>query len=872
MGLDEETTFAEEASDSDVEIKSNDEIPTTVSPRSEIIDPTTMQSEIFGETTLSVKKQETTMSSVSSSDVETSSFAGSSQTTDSSITDIILNEESTSSDFQATTEKDMLNSIQPINKISTDLIEETSLPLKEEAISDISTSVPDILIDLSTIISPKIIEITSEPTLYPESDNVESTTSPRIQDTTSLNAATTPSEAHMEGKTENIMTEENTTDPKSTGSPRSFPVSEVSFDTKETTIAPKTIDISTNKPSETTLYEELIQETQKSIEAENDTTIKPVNDEGSNVELRSETTTEVIENEISTVEPEMNTENGSETKTIMEEISTERQPNEDELNEINTTEQSETTVASLTSEKIFPTETTSIESEVELKVAGNDVTTEGVSIKETVENDETTVSVEILTMVDSEQLPKISKDHTTTESIEVEDGDNTESPFESFGAITETPISTDAIEIIDENDEPSGKINEKSTSLDMEEVYTDAPEYDTTEEIMVPKSIQIIDETDEPSVINDEVSTSINEEEFSTDSQEFDATENPIILKNVETNTEVDDFSAIIDETTTIIVEKDDLSTSNEKEDSTDISELEISTETEATTVKELFTDDESDDLETLNLITEETGTDGDENFEETTTMFFAPDSSPDGIVVEEESDKQPRIDTSLEDAAQDTTPSPKDHVNDIIEKETEETTLNPVNEADATDMVQETTQTSFNADDITTAKSKNEEETTTVKLGKSNEQSTEKEVDEEITTASLNQPISEEQTTTVTILEIEENYEETVITTTAQPILKKDISTELPITLNEVDIDETPSRDEADESGVHEFDCKETESSRVNAAESQLPLECVLRNGEEPRTVYIVINREGVDTNRLFDKNVKVVVNDLMIMDISPK
>merc|ERR1711915_799453 len=186
------------------------------------------------------------------------------------------------------------------------------------------------------------------------------------------------------------------------------------------------------------------------------------------------------------------------------------------------------------------------------------------------------------------------------------------------------------------------------------------------------------------------------------------------------------------------------------------------------------FTDDESDDLETLNLITEETGTDGDENFEETTTMFFAPDSSPDGIVVEEESDKQPRIDTSLEDAAQDTTPSPMDHVDDIIKKEEEEATLNPVNEADATEMVQETTQISFNADDITTAKSKNEEETTTVKLGKSNEQSTERKVDKEVTTVSVSQPISKEQTTTVTILEIEEYDEETVITTTAQPILKK--------------------------------------------------------------------------------------------------
>merc|ERR1719481_168131 len=580
--------------------------------------------------------------------------------------------------------------------------------------------------------------------------------------------------------------------------------------------------------------------------------MKPANDKGPDVKFRSETTTEVVENEISTVEPEMNTENGFDTKTIMEEVSTERQPSEDELDDMNTAEQSETTIASLTSEKTFPTETTSIESEVELKVAGNDMTTEGVSIKEIV--DQTTVSVEIQTMVDSVQLPKISKDHTTTESIEDEEGENTESPVERFGAITdapefdstESPISTDAIEIIDENNEPSGIINEKSTSLDTEEVYTDAPEYDPTEETMLPKSIQIIDETDEPSVIIDEISTSINEEEVSTDSQVFDSTQNPIVLKNVESNTEVDDFSAIIDETTTIIVEKDDFPKSNEKEDSTDISELEISTETEATTVIELFTDDESDDLETLNLITEETGTVGDEYFEETTTMFFAPDSSPDGIVVEEESDKQPRIDTSLEDAAQDTTPSPMDHVDDIIEKEDKEATLNPVNEADATEMVQETTQISLNADDITTAQSRTEEETTTVKLEKSNEQSTEKEVDEEITTVSANQPVYEEQTTTVTILEIEEYDEETVITTTAQPILKKDISTELPITLNEVDIDETPSRDEIDESGVHEFDCKETESSRVN--------------GAEPRTVYIVINREGVDTNRLFDKNVKVV------------
>ena len=88
--IEEETSLAEEASESGVEIKSIDEIPTTFSPRSEIIDPTTMQSEIFDEAALTAKKQETTMSSMASADVETSTFAASSRATDSSITGMIM--------------------------------------------------------------------------------------------------------------------------------------------------------------------------------------------------------------------------------------------------------------------------------------------------------------------------------------------------------------------------------------------------------------------------------------------------------------------------------------------------------------------------------------------------------------------------------------------------------------------------------------------------------------------------------------------------------------------------------------------------------------------------------------------------------------
>merc|ERR1712203_571920 len=76
-------------------------------------------------------------------------------------------------------------------------------------------------------------------------------------------------------------------------------------------------------------------------------------------------------------------------------------------------------------------------------------------------------------------------------------------------------------------------------------------------------------------------------------------------------------------------------------------------------------------------------------------------------------------------------------------------------------------------------------------------------------------------------------------------------------------------------DAGMHEFDCSEfTDAELAFADPNQIPLQCRLRpkEGGEPKTVYILIPKQGLDLTRLFDKNVKVVVKDLMIMDISPK
>merc|ERR1712038_1572899 len=77
------------------------------------------------------------------------------------------------------------------------------------------------------------------------------------------------------------------------------------------------------------------------------------------------------------------------------------------------------------------------------------------------------------------------------------------------------------------------------------------------------------------------------------------------------------------------------------------------------------------------------------------------------------------------------------------------------------------------------------------------------------------------------------------------------------------------------EDDGMHEFDCSEfTDAELAFADPNQIPLECRLRpkEGGEPKTVYILIPKQGLDLTRLFDRNVKVVVKDLMIMDISPK
>merc|ERR1711874_803405 len=89
--------------------------------------------------------------------------------------------------------------------------------------------------------------------------------------------------------------------------------------------------------------------------------------------------------------------------------------------------------------------------------------------------------------------------------------------------------------------------------------------------------------------------------------------------------------------------------------------------------------------------------------------------------------------------------------------------------------------------------------------------------------------------------------------------------------TTTQSDKEDVGTTTQSSEYGDHEFLCKD---SAKTDADSDVPLECVLTNGEDERTVVIVIPRDslGGDREKLFNKNVKIVVKDFMVMERSPR
>merc|ERR1739838_85384 len=117
-------------------------------------------------------------------------------------------------------------------------------------------------------------------------------------------------------------------------------------------------------------------------------------------------------------------------------------------------------------------------------------------------------------------------------------------------------------------------------------------------------------------------------------------------------------------------------------------------------------------------------------------------------------------------------------------------------------------------------------------------------------------------------------NKQDTVSTTTSSTSQETTTSLEDDQEPSETDDAESTTQAEATtEVDDQSFLCRGTDES-VDAS-GDLPMSCKRMDGNEEKTIMLLIPKEilgDISLTRLFDKNVKIVVKDFMIMDRSPR
>merc|ERR1712038_1996622 len=143
------------------------------------------------------------------------------------------------------------------------------------------------------------------------------------------------------------------------------------------------------------------------------------------------------------------------------------------------------------------------------------------------------------------------------------------------------------------------------------------------------------------------------------------------------------------------------------------------------------------------------------------------------------------------------------------------------------------------------------------------------------------------EETTTalpVTVIGVQED-DDTVTIVTMRPTTEDDMSGDgegSTTTMQSIIDDETATTTVAADTTTtaptaaaadQEFLCTHTQNDTDTSGD--LPMNCTQMEGEEKKTVMLLIPKEvlgDISLTRLFDKNVKIVVKDFMVMDRSPR
>merc|ERR1712064_274399 len=136
--------------------------------------------------------------------------------------------------------------------------------------------------------------------------------------------------------------------------------------------------------------------------------------------------------------------------------------------------------------------------------------------------------------------------------------------------------------------------------------------------------------------------------------------------------------------------------------------------------------------------------------------------------------------------------------------------------------------------------------------------------------------------TSSVTVISVsKEDDIVTIVTMRPTTVQQSDIdvsSVETTTVLSDVTMVSTEGpesivEDETSTLSDQEFLCTQTDDIMEN--NEDITMKCKHSTGDEEKTVFLIIPKESlgdVTLDRLFDKNVKIIVKDFMIMDRSPR
>merc|ERR1719334_2803366 len=529
----------------------------------------------------------------------------------------------------------------------------------------------------------------------------------------------------------------------------------------------------------------------------------------------------------------------------------------------------------------------------------------------------TTVAVdekESTDKTDMEEHTEISVQETTvstdSEESKPEDKDEEETEKTDLPSVVTAPTDITTSKATEEEDEttPGDKVDEETKESTSDEDESKESKEEETPAVTADEETTVPTSDEEKSE-----KTTVKPDEYSGDEKLFiDVEDTPETTSATipETKTKEEEDSAQGDDvqtTTTGKVEEDD----DDDEEATIIAGVK-----EGSTDKSV--DDSTSEATTNMAIADEDIASTDESTQAETTKPSVISEVEEATTVRAVDEKAPRIDTELEMEMEKAMDQPDTDEEEAL------TTLSPTDIELSTEQSVEAEEKKSPSDDETTDAPLDDTEIDTeeeVDTDKADEDITtpsqldadaDKEMKEteteakkamtddsdesEATTVTPDETNQGETSTVVTVVSVKESPEDVLIVTTIKPPgvtdeeETKSEETTLPTEVHMTDVTSeaketsTPgigAVEEDDDDAVtetvptegedEEFICKEATTNEGK----DVPLECVLnKDGADKRTVILVIPHDALGDRRekLFDKNVKIIVKNFMIMERSPR